>query len=234
MPLHEIEHDLISKAQRLPEEHASGGAERVRAISDRLWFKVKVGEHRGAGGEIVDPPGEIPMLWWFVAGGVRRSDSGGQDFYEALEAECKRQAKGSNAKVNSEHLLPQDIDRRRFEKEQVTLGVISLQQAVREAVCRSVHSGKPVVAATPGQQLIAWVKSSEADTYLAISAEGFLDHREIAVMLAAIPGMTSEDWQPEPNEVMGIKPDVGQLVFSAMIPPQSLAAILEQSPGGYL
>lgn len=90
VPLERIEHDLIEKAQRLPEEHASGGAERIRALADHLWFKVKVGEYR-------------------------------------------------------------------------------------EAICQSSHSGKPVSATTNGQRLIAWVKSQEADTYLAISAEGFLD-----------------------------------------------------------
>jgi len=46
VPLHETEHDLIAKAQRLPDEFASGGAERVLAIDDRVWFKVKVGAYR--------------------------------------------------------------------------------------------------------------------------------------------------------------------------------------------
>jgi len=63
VPLHETEHELIAKAQRLPDEFASGGAERVLAIDDRVWFKVKVGEHRGAGGHVVEVPDSIPPLW---------------------------------------------------------------------------------------------------------------------------------------------------------------------------
>lgn len=93
VPLPKTEHDLIAKAQRLPNESASGGAERMLAIDDRVWFKVKVGEYRGAGGHVIDVPDDIPPLWWLVAGGLRRADSKDQDFHGALEAECRRAAK---------------------------------------------------------------------------------------------------------------------------------------------
>lgn len=234
VPLQDIEHELIAKAQRLPDEHASGGTERILSISDRLWFKVKVSKHRGAAGHVTDHPEDTPPLWWLVAAGIRRADSKGQDFYANLDAECQREARGRSTAVNSDHLLPQDIDFRRFRTEQVTLGVVALQQAVREAICRSTHSGQPVSATTNGQRLIVWVKSKEADTYLAISTEGFLDHNEIAIVLNAVPGMTADDWQIEPGEVLGITPGIGQLVYSAIIPPESLASIIEHSPGGYL
>ncbi|MHA7987814.1 hypothetical protein ACX9R5_18630 [Rathayibacter sp. CAU 1779] len=234
VPLHETEHDLIVKAQRLPDEFASGGAERVLAIDDRVWFKVKVGEYRGAGGQVVEVPEGMPPLWWLVAGGLRRADSKDQDFYDALEAECRRAAKGTSATVDSSHLLPKDIDHRRWRTEQAALGVVALQRVVRELICRSAHSSGPVEATSQGQGLIAWVKSQDGETYLAIAAEGFLDPREIAVVLSAVPGMMAEDWQIEPGEVLGITPGVGQLVYSAMLPPESLAAMLDDSSGAYL
>ncbi|MGX1693753.1 hypothetical protein ACWIBQ_00015 [Microbacterium keratanolyticum] len=234
LPLHETEHDLIAKAQRLPDETASGGAERVVAIEDRVWFKVKVGEYRGAGGRVTDVPEDIPPYWWLVASGFRRADSKDQDFYSALEAECRRAAKGTAAVVNSDHLVPQDIDFRRWRTEQATLGVITLQRVVRELICRSAHSSGPVEATAQGQGLIAWVKSQDGETYLAIATEGFLDPREVAVVLSAVPGMTADDWQIEPGEVLGIEPGVGQLVYSAMLPPETLAAMLDDSSGGYL
>lgn len=46
--------------------------------------------------------------------------------------------------------------------------------------------------------------------------------------------MGPEDWSVEPGEVLGITPDVGQIVYSAILPPESLAQILEESEGGYL
>ena len=169
-----------------------------------------------------------------MAAGLRRADSNKQDFYGALEAECRRAARGTTASASSDHLLPQDIDHRRWQKEQAALGVIALQRVVRELICRSAHSGEPVEATAQGPGLIAWVKSHDGDTYLAIATEGFLDPREIAVVLSAVPGMTADDWQIEPGEVLGIMPGVGQLVYSAMLPPESLAAMLHDSSGGYL
>lgn len=78
------------------------------------------------------------------------------------------------------------------------------------------------------------MKSQDGETYLAIATEGFLDPREVAVVLSAVPGMTADDWQIEPGEVLGITPGVGQLVYSAMLPPETLAAMLDDSSGGYL
>lgn len=207
------------------------------SLTDHLWFKVKVGEYRGAAGEVNARTKDAPPLWWLVAGGLRRADTKARDFYEQLEAECVRAAKrqkNNTERVSSTHLLPQDIDYRRYDTEQVALGVQALQKAVREAICMSAHSAKPAAATTNGQRLIAWVKSSDGDTYLAIAAEGYLDPNEIAILLSSVPGMSPDDWAPEPGEVLGIKPEYGQLVFSAMLPPESLATILEESPGGYL
>lgn len=232
-----MEHALIDKAQRLPEEHAAGGSERVRSLTDHIWFKVKIGEYRGAAGEVNARPEDVPPKWWLVAGGLRRGDTKAQDFYDQIEAECARAAKlqkKNTQGIDSDHLNPQDVDYRRFKAEQIALGVQALQKAVREAICMSAHSGQPAAATTGRQRLIAWVKSNEGDTYLAIAAEGYLDPREIAVLLSSVPGVSADDWAPEPGEVLGIKPDRGQLVFSSMLPPESLAKVLEETPGGYL
>lgn len=49
--LHLLDDVLVQKAQTLPAEVAAGGAERVRALTDRVWFKVKTADLRGAAGE---------------------------------------------------------------------------------------------------------------------------------------------------------------------------------------
>lgn len=235
VPLYSVQHALVAKAQRLPEEHESGGAERILSISDRLWFKVKVGEHRGAAGRITDIHEGIPVMWWLVAGGQRRGDSKNQDFYSRLQGECEQSAKGTSAAVSSKHLSPADIDYRRFINESTALGTESLKEAVREAICHSAHSGKPVhaTASNSRMSLSAWVKTADAETYLIVGAEGFHDANTLAILLSAIPGMAAEDWVIEPGEVLGVEPAPGQLVYSAMIPPESLAQILEVSKGGY-
>jgi hypothetical protein len=44
--LEEIVHPVVANAQGLPEQRDAGGAERVVALADRVWFKVKTREHR--------------------------------------------------------------------------------------------------------------------------------------------------------------------------------------------
>lgn len=46
--LEEIDHPVIASAQAVPEQRDAGGAERVVALTDRVWFKVKTSDHRAA------------------------------------------------------------------------------------------------------------------------------------------------------------------------------------------
>ena len=47
-PLPGLGHPLVNRAQRIPAEVSAGGAERIRALSDRVWFKCKTSVYRGA------------------------------------------------------------------------------------------------------------------------------------------------------------------------------------------
>ena len=78
-PLSAIDHPLIGKAQRLPDDVASGGAERIKALTDRVWFKVKVVNLRGAATELLPEDSAQPELlstaqawWWLGAAGERK------------------------------------------------------------------------------------------------------------------------------------------------------------------
>lgn len=46
--LEEIDQPVIVSAQAVPEQRDAGGAERVVALTDRVWFKVKTSDHRAA------------------------------------------------------------------------------------------------------------------------------------------------------------------------------------------
>ena len=70
-----------------------------------------------------------------------------------------------------------------------------------------------------------------AESYLAITAEGHYDPKFVAVLLAAIPGVPPSDWIAEPGPVLGITPASGQVVFSTMLPPEALAALLDEFDG---
>jgi hypothetical protein len=227
-PLQTIDHPLINKAQHLPAEVNAGGAERIKALSDRVWFKVKVVNLRGAAIHITpadtadaDVLAGADAWWWLCAAGERKEDSS-SDFYKAIEAEAARQRSASKAheSVNSTHLLPQDIDYTRLRAESLLRVQLALQDGVRRLIYRSIKTGKIWEAEYERHTIKACVRA-EDEAYVAIATEGFLDPRLIAVILAAVPGVASGDWQPEPGGVMGVEPAYGQIVYSAMISPQT-------------
>jgi hypothetical protein len=112
--LQAIDHPVVARAQQVPLEVAARGAERIVSIDDLVWFKVKTGQHRAAVHRL-DPADEHRATvsagsawWWIGAAGTRKADSGSDDFYARLTAECKRAGRGSG-RVSSRHLLPADV-----------------------------------------------------------------------------------------------------------------------------
>lgn len=234
--LHLVDDALIRKAQSLPEEVAGGGAERIRSLNDRVWFKVKTTDLRGAAGEADTPEGfgadsaaNLPAVaWWLVDAGHRQSDTKNRDFYARLEAECRRAAKDTPAAVSSAHLLPSRDDYRRWELENAALVVIVLQRKVREAIARAAQTGKVWRVSIGTFQIGALVKRVDGESYLAVTADGFWDAKALAVLLDAVPRVSADDWQIEPSAVMGITPVSGQIIYSAMIPADALSAVLDE------
>lgn len=113
--LEAIADPLVAKAQSLPDEVGAGGAERIRSLTDRVWFKVKTSDHRGAAGLVVTPfsYGLPAHGWWLAAAGQRQADTPTRDFYDRLEAECSRAGRGSGG-TDSSVLEPVDVDYRRW------------------------------------------------------------------------------------------------------------------------
>jgi hypothetical protein len=66
----------------------------------------------------------------------------------------------------------------------------------------------------------------DVDRYLAETGEGIPDPRVIAVILDAVPGIAREEWLPAPGGAAGINPAPGQIIWSAIISPESQAQIL--------
>lgn len=234
--LHLVDDVLLQKSQSLPDEVAAGGAERVRSLNDRVWFKVKTNDVRGAAGKAETPAEfrsgpatDLPAdAWWLVAAGHRQSDTKNRDFYARLHAECKRAAKGTSASVSSAHLEPVRDDYRRWQLENATLVVLVLQRKVREAIARAAQTGKIWRVGIGTFQIGALVKHVDGESYLAVAADGFWDAKMLAVLLDAVPGVQADDWQIEPSEVVGITPSSGQVIYSAIIPPDSLAEVLDE------
>lgn len=129
--------------------------------------------------------------------------------------------------MNSEHLEPTSRDYRRWQLENIALVVVVLQRKVREAIARAAQTGKVWRVNIGTFQLGALVKHVDGESYLAITADGFWDSKVLAVLLDAVPGVDVDDWQIEPSDVVGITPSSGQIIYSAMIPADSLAQVLD-------
>jgi hypothetical protein len=232
-PLSEIDHPLIQKAQATPATVGAGGAEPVRSLSDRVWFKSKITDLRGivtrltpAECEARGLPLEIP--WWIGAAGVRRADSA-DDFYKLIEAEAAREGRGTG-EPSTDHLLPQEIDKQRLELETAALLARGLRDLVLNIIAKSLQDGRAYFAEVTGHRVTAVVRASdESEAYLAVSGEGFVDPRVLAIILKAVPGIDEDDWLPEPGGVAGIDPGPGEIIWSTIIPPAVQEDILARA-----
>ncbi|MDX3004005.1 hypothetical protein PWY87_20110 [Kribbella solani] len=231
-PLSTVDHPLIEKAQQLPAEAQAGGAERVRSLTDRVWFKVKVTNHRGAATKLNpdDASHRAQLLtttdtwWWICAAGERKSDSR-TDFYKTIEAEAVRTGTGSG-QVSTDQLLPGEIDFKRLNAEVALQAGLAIRDLTRRLIYESLTSGKVVTAEFSSYVLKACVRARE-EAYLAIATEGFINPSVLAIILDAVPGVPHADWQVEPGGAMGVEVAYGQIVFSTIIPPATQAQIIE-------
>jgi hypothetical protein len=230
-PLWRIPHPLVAHMQKTPDEVRAGGAEPIRSLSDRLWWKCKTSDLRAVITRLthaelaaLDLPESAP--WWGGAAGVRRDDSA-SDFYRQLGAEALRHGRGTG-KPRTGHLLPQQVDADRLKAETAALAVEATRSMVLSLVAGSLLDGKAHTAIMSEHVITALVRAEEGgDAYLAIAAEGFIQPRIIALMLSTVPGISDSDWQAEPGGVTGIKPREGQIIWSTVIPLDVQAHILE-------
>jgi hypothetical protein len=224
-PLHRINHPLIRKAQNLPAELAAGGVERIRALNDRLWYKVKIGRDRGA--VILLSVSEVSesatdWRWWLCAAGYREEGSR-VDFYTALEEEAKRQ--GGRRSPSSDHLLPTDWDWLRLTAELAVAWQAEVRRLAISVVAASLEDGELHTAEFEHYTLSALVHPKEGEAYLSLKASGFVDSRIIAVILDSIPGVPNEFWQEEPSGVAGISRERGELIWSTLLPGSAIEEI---------
>lgn len=226
--LEEIDDPIIASAQTVPEQRDAGGAERIVAITDRVWFKVKTSDHRAAVTELrrTDLPdwvNESRGAWWIGAAGRRQTDSPQRDFYATLQRECK-----TGTTVSSDHLLPVDWDWKRFAAEQAVAWRRDMKRIVIHLIAMSLKSSHLTVAEFRNHRIKALVRAAnEHEAYLAIIAEGVPDPQMFVLLLDCVPGVAPEDWQPEPSPVAEIKSGSGEIVWSTLFPPEVANAILE-------
>ncbi|HKJ12712.1 MAG TPA: hypothetical protein VJ976_10050 [Ornithinimicrobium sp.] len=226
--LEEIDRPIIVSAQAVPEQRDAGGAERVVALTDRVWFKVKTSDQRAVVTELRDadlPDGVHPSrgAWWIGGAGRRQADSAQRDFYVALQRECT-----TGRTVSSAHLLPTEWDWKRLAAEQAVAWRREMKRMVIRLVAMSLKSGQLAVAEFLNHRIKALVKADNGhEAYLAIIAEGVPDPQVFALLLDCVPGVRPDEWQPEPSPLAEMNPASGEIIWSTLFSPKIADAILD-------
>ncbi|WP_426563475.1 hypothetical protein ACPPVT_20275 [Angustibacter sp. McL0619] len=227
-PLDEIDDPIVISAQTVPEQRDAGGVERVVALTDRVWFKVKTGDHRATVTELRS--GERPEWapasrggWWIGAAGRRQADSRHRDFYACPQRECT-----TGKAISTDHLLPHEWDWKRLAAEQAVAWRRELRRMVIGLIASSLKTGHLAVAEFRKHRLKALVRAENGhEAYLAIIAEGVPDPDVFALLLDCVPGIAPADWQPEPSALAEMTPEAGEIIWSTLFPSDVASAILE-------
>jgi hypothetical protein len=226
--LEEIDQPVIVSAQAVPEQRDARGAERVVALTDRVWFKVKTSDHRAAVTElrVADLPDWVRPsrgAWWIGAAGRRQADSAHRDFYATLQRECT-----TGKTVSSDHLLPTNWDWKRLAAEQAIAWRREMKSMVIRLIAMSLKSGHLAIAEFRNHRIKALVRAESGhEAYLAIIAEGVPDPQVFALLLDCVPGVAREDWQPEPSPLAEMNPGSGEIIWSTIFPSEVANEILE-------
>lgn len=222
--LHELEHPVIMRAQQIPERERGGAAERVRSLTDRVWFKVKTADWRAAVAKLPRPIEGIPQDWWIGAAGPRTADSAQHDFYARLKADAFA---GGRKTCSTDFLLPTPWDSNRLLAEAAVKAERVIRQHVREAAGQSLLNGDVRGFDVGDRNVRIRVKMlADGQAYLAVGATGSVDAAFMVVLLSAIPGVDQSDWMPEPSEGLGVEPAPGEVLWSTMVPAATQQTLL--------
>ncbi len=235
--LEDTDQPIIRKAQATPARVAAGDLERIVAITDRIWIKVKVHNWRGAVTEVESELQETQdqsSSWWLGAAGQRKDDSPHSDFYASFEKACRlKQHKeisySSSDRINSQSFMPEPWDFKRLAAEHANRLNDLIKRDVRELVARSLQDGHIHRASFIGWQLEVCIRANEnswAEAYITVTGRGMADANLLALILGSIPGIAPGDWFPEPSPIAGLTPQSGELIWSALLSTEVQSELL--------
>jgi hypothetical protein len=224
--LHEIEHPVVLKGQLLPQQVASGGAERIVSIRERVLFKIKSSNWRAAAGEVplVSPANSIMQRWWIVAAGSRQQDSPQHDFYARLSDAHAR---------DPDSLVPTGWDLDRLDGESAVYAVRIVHDLIRQAAAQSMLNSDIRTLTIGARDVRVRVRMlDDQRVYLAVGALGQIDISFMTTLLSAFPEIKADEWLPEPSDNLDLTPMPGELLWSAMISPEAQRNLLARPPTG--
>jgi hypothetical protein len=226
-PLEELDHPLVAKAN---EQFASATArhERIAAIDDQVFLKVKVQRWRGA-------VWQEPDLGWLVAGGWRESGSS-DDFYASLAARAEtaksiynRSNPALRTRTHSTSFLPGKDDRERYQAEADGRFDRRLVYTVESLVRRSLLDGQEHAANLGELSLGIQVRAADDNlTYVAVRIMGSVPPDVVATILDVVPGCDRDDWGME-QAMPDRRLRHDEFAYSNIMDPYAAAKLLDQN-----
>lgn len=219
--LDSVDHPLVAKAQKVPDLMDSNDAEPILSLHDRRWLKVKTGEFRG-GVTVLGAPAEWAEVceedsFWLGLAGKRRSDTPSKDFYATLPAK-------------TDDFLPKEKDWKRWKAEQAVAAHSIMQKMVRKCAWLSLNTSRAFCF--PVADGLVWVQIQMMESgivYVAIGAHGLTDPVTYVILMSSLPGVSADDWLPEPDGIAGISVDSGEMVFSAILEPSDQGLLMDEA-----
>lgn len=230
-PIDEIDHPLLCKAN---EQFADEGTphERIAAIDDQVFFKVKVQRWRGA---VWGDEPTAQVRHWLVAAGRRESGSSG-DFYAALAEQASSararynavSARALTTETHCAHLLPDEGDIARYQAEAAVRFERSLAACVRTLARASLLDGDEHAATIGGAKIGIQVRAEEGhETYVAVRIVGSVPDAVTATILDLVPGCDLSGWFPEyslPQRPLA----TAEQAWSNLMDPMAAAKLLSE------
>jgi hypothetical protein len=228
VPLSSIAHPLVVKAQRVPDLVVSGAGEHIRSLTDRHWLEVKTGIWRGAvtrlQAELSERIVQFEPWWWLATGGMRQDDSSQKDFYSQLTEAAHRSGPHS---CSTDYLLPSVWDERRLIAEAGVNAQLVVEHLVRTAAAESLLNSDIRGFVVGDRDVRVRIHVHEdGQAYVAIGATGSLDATFFVTLVSSIPGVPVGDWLPEPEGDLGITPEPGEVIWSAMLSAEAQAELI--------
>jgi hypothetical protein len=225
IPLHDLDHVVLRKACSLFST-ADRSGERIRAIDDHMFFKVKVERWRGA----VWRP--LPAQWLVAAG--RREAGSPDDFYEAMSESARRWRAERNRRASpsittdteTSRLLPDHDDEQRLTLEHAVRAVDEFRATVRQLVLGAARAGGERTDEAGGYSLAVLVRRTEiGEVYVGIRIQGPVEPNAYAVILDAVPAVADrESWFVDHMPHRSDRP--GEVVWSNLLDEQELKRAL--------
>ena len=94
-------------------------------------------------------------------------------------------------------------------------------------IAMSLTTGQLAVAEFRQHRIKALVRADNGhEAYLAIIAEGIPDPDMFALLLDCVPGVSPDNWQPEPSPLTDMESSPGEIIWSTLFPSEVAGAIL--------